>query len=235
MSLEIESETKKVPQIGLLIFILCSMWLFLSFSPCSAKQLYVTDNIKITLRQDPDTRSTVLDMLQTGTKLERLQSSNGWIKVRTSDGKKGWVLKRYTMSSRPQKHLVEELRAQIQNLQRDQSENVTAFEKIKEKNKSLQKSLNSTRHELKVAQKKYEKLRNNTKKSRALRKNLQNTLNELGITKSRLNKIDEEYKELRSQKSLHWFLYGAGVVIISLIFGFFFGRIQRKKSSRYYF
>ncbi len=218
-----------------LISFICTISFFLSNSICLAESLYVTDSIKITLRRSPSTKSNILEMLPTGTKLYRLQSNQNWIKVRTPQGNEGWVLKRYTMTSKPQERLVEELRNQIQKLKREKGENASDFARIKNQNKSLRKDLNSTRHQLRVLQQKYKDLKSNAQDTLALRQNLQDTLNELDISKSRLNKLNSKYKELRSQESLQWFLYGAGIVIISLILGFFFGRLHRKKSSRYYF
>jgi SH3 domain protein len=200
-----------------------------------ATPLYVTDSIKITLRKGPSIRNKILKMLPTGTKLEVITSNKDWLQVRTSQGQVGWVLKRYTMSSTPQRQKVEDLRERMQQLTSEKERNEALLERIKAQHAQLQNNFNSTRQDLRAIQQKYEQLKTNAKDTLSLRQNYNNTLHELEITQRQLESLKRESQELRSRTSLRWFLYGGGVVLTSLIFGLFLGKMQRKKSPRYYF
>ncbi len=49
----------------------------------------------LNLRSEPNTSSDIVDKLSKNTKVSILESSNDWYRVRTSEGKIGWVLGKY--------------------------------------------------------------------------------------------------------------------------------------------
>ena len=64
-----------------------------------AESLYVTDQLKLTLRSGPSTEHKILAVVESGQKVEMLEPGEDWSKVRTANGKEGYVLARYLMPS----------------------------------------------------------------------------------------------------------------------------------------
>ncbi|MGQ0699545.1 MAG: TIGR04211 family SH3 domain-containing protein [Panacagrimonas sp.] len=63
---------------------------------------YISDETAITLRQDKGVNAPVAGLLQSGTRVELLESdsTSGYARVRVSKGRDGWVLARY-LSTEP--------------------------------------------------------------------------------------------------------------------------------------
>ena len=215
--------------IASLILVLCA--------PClaQAKQVYVSDEFKITLRSGPSVENKIFRMLPSGTKLQVIDETPAWYKVRTEDGKEGWILKRYTMERLPYEQRVEQLRRKIDRLEQERQESRETIAQLKQENSRLSKELSQTRSSLDEVQQNYDSLRSDAKRINTIKSNYETAQKELERTQSRLQNVLEENKQLKSQISLRWFLSGAGVVGISALIGFFLGRIQRKKSRSVYF
>ncbi len=57
-----------------------------------------------------------MDYLETGTPLKVLRKDTNYIKVRTPEGKEGWVLKRYVKSETPKAVVIENLTKEIESM-----------------------------------------------------------------------------------------------------------------------
>ncbi|MCF8040221.1 MAG: TIGR04211 family SH3 domain-containing protein [Desulfohalobiaceae bacterium] len=108
-------------------------------TPLQAKTAYVTDTIKITMRNGPSTQNKILKMLPSGTKLEVIDQASGWVKVATSDGKTGWVIEQYTMEQPPKDVVIKDLKQDIQELKKDNQEYQTTISELKEENSRFKK------------------------------------------------------------------------------------------------
>jgi len=59
------------------------------------KVMYITDQIKVTLRSGPGLKYQIIKMLSTGNKVTAINSSdNGYTQVKLPNGKNGWILNR---------------------------------------------------------------------------------------------------------------------------------------------
>lgn len=76
--------------------------LFLSFSNLvSAEKRYVTDRILLGIHTEADETSTLIKSVPSGTELEVLDNSVGFIKVKLEDGTEGWVSSGFVMEQTP--------------------------------------------------------------------------------------------------------------------------------------
>lgn len=62
---------------------------------------YVSDEIPIALRSGPSADSAQSGALASGARLELLESNGSYARVRTADGREGWVPQRYLASEPP--------------------------------------------------------------------------------------------------------------------------------------
>ena len=76
------------------------MALMMFSSVATAATRYVSDDLSINMRRGPGTGYRISELLSAGDRLSTLSESNGWMKVRTGDGKTGFVLTRF-LSEQP--------------------------------------------------------------------------------------------------------------------------------------
>ena len=207
---------------------------------------YVGDQLVITLRLGKSTNHKILKTLKTGTPMEVLEEGQSYLKVRTSDGIEGYVLRQYISSNPPKTQRIDELKIENSGLQKKISE--------------LQKTKISLEKQLNGIQEKYAReFSDLTTKSADYEQNLEQSLNNERIITEKYNtlmaqaenviKIAKErdqllqknkklatgIKELRNKnekaansRMIKWFLAGGGV----FFFGWIIGKISRKKRSR---
>lgn len=197
--------------------------LLLNSGNVQAQTIYVTDHFKITMRTGPDNTKRIIRMLPSNTPLQVIKEEQGWLKVRTREGKEGWVLKRFTMQDKPKKIIIKQLRSKNEDLEQKIAELSSRAASLEEANATLN-SLTS----------KYEKLKKDAGSVLTLKKKFQNTKQKLENATQKLEEISKENKKLRASTSREWFLAGAGVVGLSALLGFIIGRIQKRRSRKLY-
>ena len=65
--------------------------------PSFAKTQYVSDELKVPLRSGSSDEHRILKFIASGTALTVLDVSGDYTQIKTSGGKKGWVLTKHTM------------------------------------------------------------------------------------------------------------------------------------------
>lgn len=138
-------------------------------APLYAQEIaYVTDSLKLRLYSQPNDTSNVLLTLESGDSVELLETQNGFSRVITFDGSKGWVKSAFLVTEPPAKLLYYSVSEQNKELQtkiealHDQALNSstesskadrmqikklqTALAKEQEVNQKLQEQIADTRH-----------------------------------------------------------------------------------------
>jgi SH3 domain protein len=184
---------------------------------------YVSDQMEITLRSGKSSKNEILRLLPSGVALTVLENDKqaGYSRVRTSSGKEGWVLNRYLMntpSARVRLATAEKKLAQIQD-------------SLKEKN-SIERERNQLNSQNVRLNKQLAKIRRVS--SNAIKISEENeTLRTSSIEmEHKLQMLEQENDSLQDRSYRNWFMTGAAVVIVSMLFGIILTRIRwRKKSS----
>ena len=230
-----------------LLFILILFASYVLVPPVAAETRYVVDELVITLRLGKSTQHKILKTLKTGTPIEVLEDDDeSYLKVRTSDGVEGYVLRQYTSSSLPKSQRIEELAALNSSLQ--------------DKIGVLENAKNDLEIQLKATRKDYSQISAgaNTKSTDLEQSLEQALLNERTLAEKydtllaqsgdvveivaerdqllqRNKKLTAdvaalmgEKEKLSDSKMIKWFLAGGGVFFL----GWIIGKISRKKRSR---
>lgn len=101
------------------------------------RQQYIADEIRVTIRQEPRNDAASLGAVSSGAQVTVLQvlGADSFARIRTADGRTGWITARYLSSEPAAKDLLQsarkelaEARAQIESLQRELAD---AHEKLK--------------------------------------------------------------------------------------------------------
>lgn len=215
--------------------ILPAFALLISFSVCAEDIRYVTDVFEVTMRTEQGASKKIIKILRSGTKVDVIEDDPeaGYTKVRTHDGKEGWILRRY---------LVEEPIARIR---------IASFEK---KNKQLNAKIKELRTELSAVQKQADSLNAENNKLNKVRKKLTSEVtsikeisadqiglfNENKILKEQLltikrdiQELEQNNIELQDQSARNWFLIGGGVVVLGIILGLILPNVRFRKKSNW--
>jgi SH3 domain protein len=212
-----------------------------------AENLYISDQLVVSLRELPQNGAKTIVYLKTDTPVEVIDFGEEYLKVKTVNGEIGYIQKNYLTENLPKTIVIkrqaqenEKLKERVQELEKRYSE---AFSKGDENQKKilaelvesraqaekLQMDFQQSQTELAERTKTYEALRENAKDIIAIteeRNQLRLSNEELTTTLANLN---EERKGRLQKETIQWFLAGAGVLFLGWILGKF-SRSRRKGS-----
>jgi len=171
-----------------------------SVTVAGAETVYVGDEIKLTLRSGPGTDRKILEIVSTGAKMDILEDGEDWVRVRLSDGKEGWVLKRYLSQAKPSRLILEELQKKHSRLSTTSDELTQSNEDLKATNAKIQAALQEKTKALEDLTRSYDDL-----------------------------KQDADASTFQMRKYLIFFFSGAGILFIGILLGLVMKR-QRRKS-----
>lgn len=100
---------------------------------------YVGDELVLILRQSPNAEAQGKGTVTTGTRLEVLETdkASGYAKVRTSDGKEGWLLERYLQSQPPVRERLPKTEKQLAETQAELKKTQAEYARLKEEHDKL--------------------------------------------------------------------------------------------------
>lgn len=194
------------------------------------KNVYVIDQITITLRAGQGTQHQILRTLPSGTPMEvlRVNEESGYSQVRTKDGIEGWVLSQYLIDEPTSKI---KLTAAEQKLTRLDAE----FKDIKAKYEQLLKDKEHWDKDLKAMSGERDKLSAEMAKPRDVPAEvtpLQPAEPSTALPAGKETEmLRQENQVLKDRTKKDWFIAGAGVMLIGLIVGLIVSRLRLRRSS----
>ena len=197
-------------------FLLTGISLLLFSFPVFAKDLYVTDSIKTTLRNGPGNDKKLLKMVGSGEKMTLLDAQETWSKVQLSDGSEGWMLNQW---------LTEEIPRSVQFLTIQKK-----YDSLLEKYTSLKQSSDAAMEENKTLKEGRADGENtqpgvSSTSTEAPDENLALNLKLKEEVQSLKTSLDEKNRELDALNDkvkwnlIIWFLAGSGVLLLGLLIG----------------
>ncbi|HEX7081109.1 MAG TPA: TIGR04211 family SH3 domain-containing protein [Gammaproteobacteria bacterium] len=110
-------------------------------APAWAETVYVTDILQLGIHHAPDTSDKPFDVLVSGTPLEVLERSGFYARVRTPDGREGWVKSGYVVTEKPARRRLAELEAELDRLRLQLAEAEAARELAEQASERLDADL----------------------------------------------------------------------------------------------
>lgn len=208
--------------IGVCIILFCST--------VQAETMYVSDDIKITLRTGQGIDHKILAMIKLGQEVEVLQPDDEWTRVQLPNGIEGWVLTRFLTYNKLCRLELEILKKKHETLSAQSAFLIKANRVYKEESKRLRTELSGSKEMLAAISKSYDTLKKESADFLELKSKHELTSSELSDQTKKAEELEEELSKLLSHRSIIWFLSGAGVLILGVLIGFS-ARRQRRKSS----
>ncbi len=207
-------------------YIIC-ITLSLLFLPVStqAETMYISDIIKITLRSGPGIDHKITKILQSGQRVEIVETSEDWSMVRLPEGKEGWVLNRFLKPDVPNRIL-------LKNLNEDHEKLMKQYESLREENttisaqnKQFTSDLADTKLKLNKISREYKTLKTESAGFLELKTKHKKISEQLVI----ITQKAEELERGIINKYITAGLCGAGILLLGYLLGFSAKR-QRRRS-----
>ncbi|MFA9462061.1 TIGR04211 family SH3 domain-containing protein [Thiohalorhabdus methylotrophus] len=191
-----------------------------------AETRYVSDQLKITLRDGKGLQHTILESLVSGTPVEilKVDRKNGYTYVRAPSGREGWVHTRFLMDEPAARNRIADMRKRMQR-------NQARMEKMEGQQEKLQ-ALRKENGQLKAELKRIRELSKNAVALKERAESLEQRNQEQAEELQRLRKENNQLQDLSAQS---WFTRGAGVIIAGMLVGLILPRIRFRKKRRYEF
>ncbi len=201
----------------------------------AAKTVYVTDNIKFTLRSSESNRSKILKMLPSGTPLTVIQEkSSGYTKVRTPGGVEGYILTRHTQEKPISRWYLNKANNQLEALKSENERIGKELEILKTNSSTTKSSLQQITSERDRLRQELNELKQTAANAVQL-KHQRDQLQERVITVEReLQQLKRENQALQDSANQDWFLYGGLLALFGVILGFILPKLSwRRKVSNW--
>ncbi len=195
-----------------------------------AKNMYVTDFLKLTLRSGPSTGHKILAVVESGQSVEVLEPGEDWALVRIRNGKEGYVLTRYLVSEPTHNIRLEQLQKKHSLLMQQSAARFEENTRLKAENKKIRTALNDSEKTLKKLRLQYDKLKTGSAEFLTLKSRYQKSAAQLTTQTRRAEKLDEQLSKIEMNQYIKWFLAGSGVLLLGFIIGFS-ARRQRRRPS----
>ncbi len=211
-------------------YCLLLVWLGLFANQSAAETMYVTDELKLTLRSGPSMENRILAIVETGQSMEVLEAGNDWSKVRLTDGKEGWVLTRYLTDKPTSNILLSDLQKKYDSLSSEFQALKGDHAQIKEENEQLKSELSTNQEALRKINEEYNALRVDSAEYIELKSKYETASTQLAQKSQRLENLEQEFTKLELNQYIKWFIAGSGVLLVGFVIGFATKR-QRRRSS----
>ena len=83
----------------------------------AGEQAWVKDEHQVNVRSGPTTRHRVVDVIETGDRIEVLEQVEGWTQVRTGEVESGWIRAGFLQPDPPAKLQVAKLEGEVERLE----------------------------------------------------------------------------------------------------------------------
>ena len=202
---------------------------FLTISPFSfADEAYIRDTLYVPLRGGESSEHRIIHRgIKSGTPLERLETNEqtGYTRVRTGKGLEGWLLTQYLVDEPIASTQLDIVKSELQSLDTKHQQTLLSLKEVKEARKILADQNELLAEDLATIT----TLSANVVVIDEQNKRLSEERDVLLQKIKHLNEINNALSDDRAQQ---WFLRGAGVILIGLLFGFWLSRrIYHKRYS----
>jgi len=206
--------------------------------PCAAdaqdKRRWVGDDFEVTLRTGQSTRNAIVRMLSTGAEVELIETgeSGEYSRVRLSGGTEGWILSRYLVAKPPARLALPAVEERLAAAQKRAGELEDSVRELTAERDQLARALGEAESGGASLSRQLEELRSLSADTVNLSEQNKRLSARVAEGEKALASIEEDNRRLASRAERQWFLTGAAVLAVGLLFGLILPRIRwRRKSS----
>lgn len=221
-----------------LLLALLSMLLVWSSTAAWAETRYVTEDQRFNMRSGEGLSYRITGSLSSGEPVEVLavNPATGYSRVRTSDGKEGYVLSRFLQEEPTARARLEALGARLAAMESNPDELSLELQRLRDDYQLLQSAHQQVIAEKELLEQDLGEVRHaaaNAIRINRERRELQTQVEALTL---QVEELRHDSVEARNRENQRWFMIGAAVVIVSLLLGFLLPNIRlrtKRQSNRW--
>lgn len=210
------------------VFISIGIFMFFINIPAWAEKLYVTDVLKLRLWDKKETGRKVIKIVGSGELLDVISKDDQWANVRTSDGKEGWLQKRFLVSKMTHNRKLARLERKHKALMIQNSVLLEENAKLKTDNAQMKEELDRTKRTSNEIAESFESLKTESAGFVELKAKYDKVSAQLKTQSLKGQKLESQLEEYETNQTIRWFLSGAGVLLLGLILGLSLRRKRRR-------
>jgi SH3 domain protein len=195
-----------------------------------AESMYISDRLKVTVRRGPSTEYKILDIAESGERVEILETGEDWTLVRLDNGKEGYVTTRYLMANPTHAIRLEQLQAKHKSLTQQAAALLEENTSLREENKKLLSTLSGTEKSMKKLDNDYQELKAGSAEFLSLKTKYKQVSEQLTEQTKKADILDKELSKVELNQYIKWFLAGSGVLLVGFVIGFSAKRQRRRPS-----
>ena len=196
--------------------------------PAHAYTRYVTDHFEINIRSGPGTQFRIVRMINSGQKLEVLETEDNWSKIQMPDGLEGWVFTTYLQAAPPARLSIQQLQARLEPLEIEHLALKQEKEEVSSLNQDLLQQLQETEKQLEESVSSYVRLREDSSEFISIKEDYERLTSDLETKTAQIEQLENRLTEHAFSSAIKWFLAGAGVLLLGMLLG---SRSRKKRSS----
>jgi SH3 domain protein len=195
-----------------------------------AETMYISDILKVTVRSGPSTEYKILDIAESGDRVDVLETGEDWTLVKLANGKEGYVTSRYLVPDPTYATRFEQLQVKQKALTQQATVLLNENTKLREENRSLKTALSGTEKSLNKMDGDYQELKAGSSEFISLKAKYKKVSEQLAEQTQKVNKLDKDLSKNELNQYIKWFLAGSGVLLLGFIVGFSAKRARRRPS-----
>lgn len=195
-----------------------------------AETMYITDVLRISVREGNGSDYKVIDVLESGQEVEVISTSDEWVEVRLPNGKKGWLVGKYLTSRKAGSAALEKLQGKEALLNTQNAALRKEINQLRDELKNINLQLAESKQALFVKTKSVETLKENPGSYAELETKFKEAEKKLSLQKSKMGNLEDELTRLLRQQNVMWLLAGAGILLVGFIIGYSARRDKRRSS-----
>ena len=209
-------------------FVMIGCWILLLAATSWAENVYVSENIRLTVRKEPGNDKKIVSILTSGDQVNVLQPGDEWTKVRLSDDKEGWVLSRFLSTQMPSSLALKMLEKKYEDLVAQSGMPQEDVRRLKEENEKLSADQQNCSKQFQSLNDSYQTLKTDSQEVVKLRADYEEALvQDFRAGQKNRTTGSRGWKSNRLTRYFKWFLAGAGVLLAGFLLGFI---VRRKRS-----
>jgi len=214
--------------IKFIVFI--GFFLMVFYNAAYAETMYVSDVLKLTVREGKGTGEKIISVVQSGQRVDVLQIEDEWALVLFDDGKEGWVLSRFLTSKTTNNVKLKWLQKKHKTLTVQVATLLEENTKLKKENKEIDSSLKKADKSVEELNKAYNTLKTESADYIKLKSKFKKTASQLAEYTEKSELLEKELTKLEFRQTIRWLLTGAGVLLLGFLIGFS-SRSQRRRPT----
>ena len=208
-----------------------------------AKTQYITDELRVSIREGQGNQHKSLKVLTSGTAVTILEETEtGYTKVSLEDGTEGWVRSQYLSEEPVAADRLLKTQSRLESVEKKLKTTRKQLKDLKKEQKQLKSELTTTRANLDKITSEFtdlQRIAKNPKKAHdeKLRMEEQNTQlrTDLEQIRAELDLVKQRSQIVQDRSQRNWFLAGAGVVILGMLIGLIIPKLRFQKKARWDF